>query len=1364
MSKTVDTKSTSNTASKSQKTAFFNNDGKDAFFQPEGSLQEAPFFVQPKLTVNKPNDPFEKEADAVADKVVQRMSEPAAEPAIQAKPLNAPASPSITAIPTAPAKPAASQESLQKKEEAEGKEKEDDEKVQRKPIFDSMSDPPEDGVQRKPIFDSMTVPQEENVQRKENSPAADSVNDGLQQRLQNTKGSGQALPAETRSAMESSIGADFSGVRIHTGNEAASLSKDLGAQAFTHGNDIYFNDGKYAPSDKSGQHLLAHELTHTVQQGASVQRKPDTSVAPPDMIQKSGPSAPAPAKGPSAAASGEVVNIAGGNFKPSEKLKEKIKDAGDKGLEVNVSAGNVAGAGTMKVYEKGGEYFSKGTGYLPLKLGVLQPANPMLAVQMKDGKVTGYGTVGRSNSKNSIPQWLRNDGKALTWLNGIDVKNAPQPTNTFENGNFNFWLNGVKVKVSKFADATLNFGVTNMKPVANVSVDLDIKGMAKGNLNLTLKDNVMFGEGSFDVQFRNFKGVIAARFVEGVLDVKGTVGYEGDKLSGSLTLIMTDKATADGLAKDTVKAAGGDVKEAAPPAGGVPAAGDKAGPRALAGVGTLTFNLTEWFAGSVNVIVDGEGEITVIGKIAPPKEIILFDQKDYSKELFKLEARAAYGVPVIGNVFVFANMALIALAKVGPAKIYNIEVQGTYSTRADVAKSITLAGSLNISAYAGLRLRAEGGAGLEILDHDVKVGVGVNADAGVKGYVDARPTIGYRDPGEFFFKGHMEIAAQPFLGLSGDLFAEVDSPWWSPLSDKKWTWPIGSLEYALPGEFGIGADMEYVLGSGKVPEIKFGEAQFDGQKFMTDLVDDNVPKKGGAGKGDKQGKFVDGGAGGAAPGAGGPGAAGPGAKGGGKGPGAKGDAPKGGAPKPAGGKGGAKDKKPKADEKMEDVKNFAEAMKAVKSLEQRTKPMTRDEITTAVDSIKKRFKVSGISVAPQGTEWWIITGTVKSKPNKQSAKVKASMKPGDEKDQKGTDKDKQKQLDAGINALKVEDKRVAGDGKMEKKEAEKVAGNVASSHKDTFRSISVKEIDGHWKYHYIQRAEGDVTGAATVPALPPGVKIGDTVYMIKKGVHATIEGIGDIEGTFRVRVKDLKNSKKNLTTWILIPLTEFIEGTAFQKTGDPKVLYQLKGPIKWDVTRTKFEYETVMGRKFTGEIDSNDRATKIIGHKLTLKPPHIIGRGTTQDPPDKVKNAGQETAHFIADEFGGPGFVRSYNVGVTSATYNDPHMRGIEKEIKAVFKRLKAVAMDIEVNITWGILSDKTIADAIIAKAKASSGAASDEIQQLEAGIKQQVTKINSKDLNRVIRIVYKATYYDVNNKAIDTTDHFLGPDIYFES
>ncbi len=71
------------------------------------------------------------------------------------------------------------------------------------------------------------------------------------------------------SFMESRFGTDFSGVKIHTGHTAVQMNQELNAQAFTSGNDIYFNEGKYAPGSESGKHLLAHELTHTLQQSVA---------------------------------------------------------------------------------------------------------------------------------------------------------------------------------------------------------------------------------------------------------------------------------------------------------------------------------------------------------------------------------------------------------------------------------------------------------------------------------------------------------------------------------------------------------------------------------------------------------------------------------------------------------------------------------------------------------------------------------------------------------------------------------------------------------------------------------------------------------------------------------------------------------------------------------------------------------------------------------------------------------------------------------------------------------------------------------------------------------------------------------------
>jgi hypothetical protein len=92
------------------------------------------------------------------------------------------------------------------------------------------------------------------------------TDDAISSKIQSTRGGGQALPETTKTFMQRRFGADFSNIKIHTGNYAADLSTQLNAQAFTVGNDIYFNSGKFSPSTSQGKKLIAHELTHTIQQ------------------------------------------------------------------------------------------------------------------------------------------------------------------------------------------------------------------------------------------------------------------------------------------------------------------------------------------------------------------------------------------------------------------------------------------------------------------------------------------------------------------------------------------------------------------------------------------------------------------------------------------------------------------------------------------------------------------------------------------------------------------------------------------------------------------------------------------------------------------------------------------------------------------------------------------------------------------------------------------------------------------------------------------------------------------------------------------------------------------------------------------
>ncbi len=89
--------------------------------------------------------------------------------------------------------------------------------------------------------------------------------------------SGRPLDRETRRYMESRIGFDFSKVRIHTDSRAAASAKSLGARAYTVGNNVVFGPGRFAPNTTEGRRLLAHELTHTVQQARS---EPHADVLP----------------------------------------------------------------------------------------------------------------------------------------------------------------------------------------------------------------------------------------------------------------------------------------------------------------------------------------------------------------------------------------------------------------------------------------------------------------------------------------------------------------------------------------------------------------------------------------------------------------------------------------------------------------------------------------------------------------------------------------------------------------------------------------------------------------------------------------------------------------------------------------------------------------------------------------------------------------------------------------------------------------------------------------------------------------------------------------------------------------------------
>jgi hypothetical protein len=431
-------------------------------------------------------------------------------------------------------------------------------------------------------------------------------------------------------------------------------------------------------------------------------------------------------------------------------------------------------------------------------------------------------------------------------LTGFNVESLPL-TNRIEKGVLHLGIKGAKLKLASAfaADITL---VTEDEQIKDFQGSAHLNAhRAKGDLEFSRsREGIVTGHALLTLDLpKNFKGGMEASWDGGAVTGEGKLNYQGEKLSGDVIVHLMEKSQAQQLVKD---------KKSPPPevtGDAVPAAPPKAKPKhveyAIFGEGDLSFAFNEWLTGTAHAVADPEGFVTLVTEITPQKELQLFETHPKKQIGPAIDVRATWGLPVIADVFIGAGGSLHAFADV-KGVFQNIVAKGDYSTDPEKCKSFSLQGTLNVSAAAGLTLRLEVFAGLEILDHTIKAGGGLDGTAGIHGYVLATPLLGYREKGEpgedkkgeFYIKGSMEVAAEPFLGLSGNVFISLRTPWWSPLSDRDWPWELGSKTWPIGGSFGFGAGVEYVFGSGIAPDLTFGEVDFSSDKLLGDLIDDKV--------------------------------------------------------------------------------------------------------------------------------------------------------------------------------------------------------------------------------------------------------------------------------------------------------------------------------------------------------------------------------------------------------------------------------------------------------------------------------------------------------------------------------------------
>jgi hypothetical protein len=223
--------------------------------------------IQPKLKVGDPNDKYEQEADRVADEVM-RMPDREVVDVTSARPPTGNGTPAIQRMCSDCAK--------------------EEETLQRKPSQTTFQQPkissfisaysspflrsnPETRLQRQ------EMEEEEPLQMKQESGVSPTVTPSIEAGIQSLKGGGQPLSQSERAFFEPRFGHDFSNVRIHSDTNAINSAQALNAQAYSVGLNIVFGAGKYSPKTSPGKHLLAHELTHVLQQAENpvVRRQED---------------------------------------------------------------------------------------------------------------------------------------------------------------------------------------------------------------------------------------------------------------------------------------------------------------------------------------------------------------------------------------------------------------------------------------------------------------------------------------------------------------------------------------------------------------------------------------------------------------------------------------------------------------------------------------------------------------------------------------------------------------------------------------------------------------------------------------------------------------------------------------------------------------------------------------------------------------------------------------------------------------------------------------------------------------------------------------------------------------------------------
>ncbi|MDZ4749829.1 MAG: DUF4157 domain-containing protein [Saprospiraceae bacterium] len=394
-----------------------------------------------------------------------------------------------------------------------------------------------------------------------------------------------------------------------------------------------------------------------------------------------------------------------------------------------------------------------------------------------------------------------------------------------------------KIKGVKKAEITVGYDGTTLN--ANGTADFDIPGIEHGKLDVTYGNEQMVIQGEVELKHKfiksgkvsakvektgeeykvslsgnakpNIPGVdtdLSVSYIDGVITISGTVGYNKGRLSGAATVGVTNQAVgADG------KPSGGPGKDLS-----------------VFGGGSLTLKITDWLQGTAGITFKPDGNIEVIGKIGIPAAVDIFPKKEINKEIFKAPTLEIplFAIPVgprsIGLVATIGGGAE-AYASIGPGQLTDASVEVKYNPAEEENMSVTGTAKFRVPAEAGLRLFIRAGIGLSIGIARVSGGIELGGALGIEGAAEAGVTVNWSPAQGFKLDAEASLSVQPKFKFDVNAYVEAVLDLWIKEFSKEWKWNLYAFEWGPAMKFGVKFPVHYE--ENKPFDISLDDVEFE---------------------------------------------------------------------------------------------------------------------------------------------------------------------------------------------------------------------------------------------------------------------------------------------------------------------------------------------------------------------------------------------------------------------------------------------------------------------------------------------------------------------------------------------------------